>query len=303
MMKPFFKGVLLVLLVMAIAVWLLKNAVAKAAVTTGVQAMTGLHLGIHSMNVGIVNSAVGIRGLTLENPAGFSDRVMVDLPEIYVRYDLGAFLQQRVHLPEVRLDLKEFMVVRDPQRRLNLDALKVVQQSKRGPAPAKKAEPEKAPEIQIDALRLKIGKVVFKDYTGGGAPHVQEFSINLDERYTQITNPQALAALIVSRALMNTSVAKLTGLDVSAIQSQMGAQLRQAMAGAAVAARAVQAEATKQLQTTTQGVTKAAEGLTSSAQTAAQEAAKTGQQTLNAAGGAVKDAAESLKKAIPFGNN
>ena len=46
--------------------------------------MTGLGLDIGSMDVGILRSAIGIKALRLRNPAGFSDRFMVELPEIYV---------------------------------------------------------------------------------------------------------------------------------------------------------------------------------------------------------------------------
>lgn len=239
-----------------------KNIIAKAAISGGVRAMTGLTLTIHAMDVGLINSAVGIRGLRLENPAGFSDRTMVDLSEIYVNYDLGAFLKQRVHLEEVRLDLSEFVVVKDQQGRVNLDALKVVQQSKGQPAARTPNTSGKAPEISIDALQLKIGTVVYKDYSRGGEPVVQEFPIHLHERYEHITNPQALAALIVSRALMNTTIARLINLDLNAIQGQL-----------LDSARALQG----------------------TAKTTAQGAADT-------ATDAVKQTTESLKKVLPFGN-
>ena len=258
-----------------------KNIVAKTAVVGGVKAMTGLDLKIGSMSVGLINTAVRIRRLMLENPAGFTDRVMIDLPEIYVNYDLGAFLGQKVHLREVRLNLNEFLVVRNPQGEVNVEALKVVQESKGGPAHAqKKAEAAKAPAIQIDVLQLKIGKVVFKDYTGGGAPKVQEFPLNLDERYTHITNPQMFAGLVVSRALMNTTVGRLTGVNLTALQSQVNTQLKEAMRGA--------------LET--------AAGLTDGVKIGAQGAAHVGKDALDTAGDTVKQTADAIKKALPFGN-
>lgn len=276
-----------IVVVMIVLIAVGKNFVAKAVVSGGVKAITGLDLNIRSMDVGLLKTAVGIRGLTLSNPSGFVDPVMVDVPEIYIDYDPAAFLRQQVHLEEVRLDLKEFVVVKNAQGEVNLDALRVVKESKGGAAPQESRPAGKAPQLQIDLLRLKVGKVVYKDYTRGSTPSIQEFPLNLDERYEHITNPQALAALIVSRALMNTTVARLTGLDLGAIQSQLGAQLQQAMSGAMSAAKDLQAGAAQQLQATSLQASKAATGLAGSAKTAAE--------------GAVKQTTETLKKVLPFG--
>lgn len=254
---------------LAIGVVMTKNMVAKRAIVGGVKAMTGLTLEVGSMDVGIVKTAIGLRNLRLRNPAGFPDRYLLELPELYVHYDLGAFFKHRMHLEEVRLDLKQVTIVKDREGRLNLDSLKVVQEAtaSKGSAPRPAAEPtkQKVSTIQIDRFHLKVGKVVYKQYSGAAEPSVQEFAVNLDERYEHITNPQALAALILSRVLMQTTIAKLAGFDVAAIQSGLGTQLRQAT------------------------------------RAAAQGAGEAGAEAMSQAVDAVKQTAESLKKAIPFG--
>lgn len=224
-------GIALIAIVAAV---LAKDLIAKAVVTSGVRSVTGLKLGIGSMSVGVLRSALGIRQLTVHNPSGFPDRYMVELPEIYVDYDLGALLGRRVHLEEVRIHLKQLTVVKDAQGRLNLDSLKVVRESKQQAAkPAVENAPPAPPQIQIDRLHLRIGTVVYKDYAAGSTPAVQEFPVNIDERYEHITSPQVLASLILSRALMKTTVARLTGFDAKALQAQLTAQLEQATSAAA----------------------------------------------------------------------
>ncbi len=261
-----------------------KNLIAQTAISGGVKVMTGLGLDIGSMNVGVLRSAIGITQLRLRNPEGFPDRYMMELPEIYVDYDLGAFFRRQVHLEEVRLHLAQFTVEKDRQGRLNLDSLKVIQASKGGQAKPAAAGP--APEIAIDRLQLKVGKVVYKDYSGGGAPKVQEFAVNLNERYEHITNPQTLAALIVSRTLMNTTVAKLTGVNLHALQSQVTAQLQQAAKAAVATAQEVQGHAT---------------AVAGTARAAAGGAVTVGKDAAGQAVEAGKDAVQSLKKALPFG--
>jgi hypothetical protein len=204
-----------------------KNTIVKISVEKGVNIVTGLQLGIKSMNVGIIKTLVEIKDLKLYNPKGYKDKVMLDMPEIYVHYDLPAILKGDVRLQEMRIDLREFVVVKNEKGELNLDALNVVKEQKGGKkeAPAGK---EEAPSIRIDRLNLKIGKVVYKDYSGGGEPKVQEFVLNLDEEYSNIDDPAKLVSLIVVKALMNTTIARLTNFDLNALQGVVGDTLKTA---------------------------------------------------------------------------
>jgi len=67
-------------------------------------------------------------------------------------------------------------------------------------------------------LNLKIGKVIFKDYSNGIPPKVSEFNVNIDQRFENITDPQALAKLIIVKALMNTTIANLANFDLGSLK-------------------------------------------------------------------------------------
>lgn len=219
-MKKFITVLLVVLLVLG-TLCLAKNAIAKMAVSGGVKAITGLKLELQSMDVGFLRTAVGIKGLRLFNPRGFSDPMMAEIPELHVDYDLPAFFRGKVHLEEVKLYLKEFTVVKNEKGELNLNSLKTVQaakEEKKAPSEKKKG---KTPEIQIDVLDLQVGKVIYKDYSAGTPPKVTEFNINLHERHENITNPYRLGSLIVSRALFRTTVARLASFDLDVLEGQL----------------------------------------------------------------------------------
>jgi hypothetical protein len=64
--------------------------------------------------------------------------------------------------------------------------------------------------------------VVYKDYSMGGLPRVQEFNINLDERYLNVDDPDKLVSLIVVKAISNTSIARLTGFDLKGLENTIG---------------------------------------------------------------------------------
>ena len=215
-----------IVLVILIALFFGKNVVIKTSVTAGVWAMTGLKLSIRSMDFGIFKTLIGINELQLYNPSGFVDELMFDVPEIYVDYDLGAFMKGRTHLEEVRLHLKEFIVVKNEAGELNLDSLKVVKEEEKEVIDEGKKEKTKTRELQIDVLELRIDKVVYKDYSKGTPPKVKEYNVNIDDRFENITDPKTFGRLIIVKALKNTTIASLTNFDLGKLQRGISGTVR-----------------------------------------------------------------------------
>ena len=274
------KKILIIVAIALVALIVLssaKDAIIKISVEKGVELVTGLKLRVKSFRVGLVNTLVGIKDLKIYNPRGYPDKIMLDMPEIYVNYDLPAIFKGKIHLEEVRIDMKEFMVVKNKDGELNLDSLKVVEAQKEGKKPAQKAAGV-APQIQIDNLRLRIGKVIYKDYSQGAKPSVKEYDVNIDEEYKNIKDPYSLVSLIVVKALMNTTIANLTNFDLSGLEGTVSESLKTAQK----AVEEVAGTAKETLKATSEQ---------------AQEAAKETQETL-------KKTTESLVEAIklPFGS-
>ena len=267
------KTILLIFVAILVVLFLGKNAIANMAVSRGVKAITGLTLNIKSLSVGVFRSALGIKELTLFNPSGFKEKVMVDMPELYVNYDLGAFLKGKVHLEEVRLNLKELTVIKNEKGQLNLDSLKVVQAQKEQKGPSQRKEKAKAPEIRIDLLELSIGKVIYKDYSRGTPPQVTEFDVNIREKYENISNPYVLGSLILTRALFKTQIARLANFDVRGLETGL-----------------------------TDAVKKYSGALTDTVSKTAFTTKGMGKEVAGSAKQAVGDTADALKKIFPFGN-
>ncbi|MBU1871789.1 MAG: hypothetical protein KKH80_03205 [Candidatus Omnitrophica bacterium] len=165
--------IILALLALLVVVMFSKNLIAKTALSAGVKAITGLNLSMKSMNVEIFKTLIGIKELKLYNPSGFPDKLMIEMPEIYIDYDLGSFLGGRAHFEEIRLNIKEFFVVKNENGELNLNSLKIVKAGKEGLPKEEKKEAAGMPELKIDMLQLKIGKVIYKDYSAGRAPKIR----------------------------------------------------------------------------------------------------------------------------------
>jgi hypothetical protein len=242
-----------------------KDIIIKASVQAGTEIVTGLKLSMRSFKLGLIKTLVEIKEFKLLNPEGYPDKVMLDMPEIYVDYNLVSLFKKKAHLQEVRINLKEFTVVRNEEGEFNLDSLKVIQAQKTDEKPKQKKT--KAPKIQIDDLQLKIGKVIYKDYSGKGEPVVKEYNINRNEKYKNITNPEALVTLIVVKALVDTNLAKLAGIDLRALKSTVNEVLASTQKVAVEAAARAQ-EAVKQ------GAGTAREAITQSAEKAKETGGK-----------------------------
>lgn len=208
--------ILIVSLVVLVISAFAKDVIIKVSVEKAVEIVTGLKLSIQSFKVAIIRTYVDIKNLRLYNPPGYKDRMMLHITNIYVVYDLSDIIAGNMHLPELAIRLKEFVVVKNEKGELNLNSLKVVQAQKEGKKPesARKGKPQ---QIKIDTLELEIGKVIYKDYSQGDKPIIRIFNINLKERYSNITNPYTLASLIVVKALTNTTIANLTNFDLQGL--------------------------------------------------------------------------------------
>jgi uncharacterized protein involved in outer membrane biogenesis len=243
-------GIIVVIFVLLLV---FKNILIRIAVEQGTKKATGLELTIRDMDVGLLESKVDITDMRLLNPAGFQDKVMIDIPKLRVDVELASFFKQRAHVETLELNLKELMVVRNKERKLNINSLTALGQKKKGgkkPVKQKEAKQgKKAPQVAIDKLILKIGKVTYKDYSLGGAPFTRTFTIGVNEVYRNVTDLNELVMLIIVRALEGTGIAQLANFDLSTLKIDVNDILQKGVSGATEAGQ-------KELKTTTDEATK-----------------------------------------------
>ena len=272
------RNVLLVIVILLIVLLFARNIIIKTALQAGLKAITGVGLSIKKMDIGIFKTVLDIKELKLYNPEGFPEKLMVHLPEIYADYDLIGFLEKRVHFNEIRINLKELIVIKNVEGRLNLESLKVPQHKEDKPVeeqPKKKKEDTAKMDFKIDTLELKIGKVIFKDYSKADKPRIKTYDINLNERHENIDNPQSLIALIIFKALTNTAISGILDVfEFDNIKNLVG----------------------ETLQKTTKQATKVVEEVSGQVQ-------EKGKEAIEALGGTIKSTTEKLKGIVPFGKN
>lgn len=215
---------LLVIAIIAGGLVIGRNTIADLAVRKTIGHLTGLELSIQSIKIGLLSTLIDITGIIIDNPEGYPDKIMAELPVIYVDYNLGALIKGKVVLPELRLHLKEFNIIKNSDGKLNISSIRVVKEQKEKVPEKEKA---KAPPIDIGSFHLKIGRVVYKDYSRGTPPTVKEFNLNLDETYRNITDLKALVNIIIVTALRKTAIDRLANFDLDILTDRLPPGLKE----------------------------------------------------------------------------
>ncbi len=301
------KFILITLVVLIAVVLFGKDLIAKFAVETGVKMATGLPLKVEKLHVGLRHTLIDIEGLRIYNPDGFPEPMMADLPKIYVDYHLGNILGGTIHLEDVKLYLEEFVVVKNAEGRVNLDFLKPVQkeeaEEKVPEKPADKPEAAKPMGIQIDSMELKIGRVVYKDYSGGRTePVVREYPINLHEEFHHLDSLDSVVRIVLVKALSGTALHTLTDINISALSDSVSG----ALAGSETLVRDFAGDMAGQLQAagmklnvdTLSGTAASAGNVLKSAGSGMTDAASSTKQSAEEAAAALKDKAKSLTSGL-----
>ena len=191
--------IVLIIVVFVFLVNYTKDIIAKQILIGSVKRITGLKLGVDKIDVSFLKTAIDAKGFKLYNPPNFQDKLMVDIPRIYIDFSLGALLKKTVHIYDFKLNLRELYVLKNKDGQLNLNSLKTF----------KKTEKKKPPSVnqdkfKIDVLYLKMNKVVYKDYSKEPLPAIQTYNVNIDEEFKNITNPKELVNIVMVKTLVNT---------------------------------------------------------------------------------------------------
>ena len=202
-----------VVVVAVFSLGIIRDQLIKGVVTITASAVTGAPVRIDGFSLGLFSQSVKIKGFRMYNPRGFSRGILADLPTINVKLDTGALFRRKLHLVNVEVELKELGIEKNREGKLNVDALKVADEGKK-----EKAGETKPMPLQIDTLKLGMGRVVSKDYSGGGEPIVNVYAINIQKGYKNITSVQQLAALILAEPMKSAGIrgAKIYGASMLA---------------------------------------------------------------------------------------
>jgi hypothetical protein len=221
-MKKFLFSLLGLVVAVGVILIVTKDLILKTGMEQVVTLLTGFKTKIEYLRYDFP-SAIHMRGLEIENPEGFQEKVFTSIPEIYISLVLTELLEgKRAHLPEVRLNIQEVHIEKNADGISNVELLSSVggKAGKRPAAPAEKPSEKKPPmPFLLEHLDLTIRNVSYEDRSGivGAVPlSAKKLAVDLNvqhEVFTDIQEPQALVNVILAKILSSATLGKFLNLS------------------------------------------------------------------------------------------
>lgn len=195
----------------------------------------GTPVKVRQVHLKLFPAEVGIYGIKVMNYKGFEEPVMVSIPEVFVRADLGGLFKKRIRIRKVVFDLKKVTVEKNREGEINLKVL-MDYSEKRAPAPGPSpAQPPPQPsppsgkpgprakqppvfKLQIDEAQMSLGKVSFVDY-GTGRRVEKNFDFAIDKMLLEnVTDMESLTTQVallilqkIGRLALGEQVGRIAG--------------------------------------------------------------------------------------------
>ena len=197
----------------------LKNFFLKQFVVGLGPKVIGARLKIDHMSLSFARQKISIKGMKLYNPPGFPNEVLLDVPEVSVDCNPWGIFRGRWHLSEVTVHMKELVIIRDADKKLNVDALKIAESKdkaseEKSPQPPKKKN--KMPRFFINELNLNVERVVVKDFSKGDPPLIQVYDVPLKNKVIrEVDGFGNLMTVLIVQAMGPTAI-KSAGIYAAA---------------------------------------------------------------------------------------
>jgi len=179
------------LLVAIVVLWIAQQVFLKPVIEAVSTKVIGARVSIGSFSLNILTHKIRVTNLQIYNEKGFPPKVFFNASEILVDIDLLQASQGKLHFPLIVFDLDKMIVFKNPQGKMNVNELKIVQEKlhekTKGPLP----------NFKIDELRLNIEQVILED--DGKAPAlIEAYDLNLKNKTIRNINgvPKLIGAVM-----------------------------------------------------------------------------------------------------------
>lgn len=194
------------------------DLILKIGMEQAVTRMTGFKTKIRSLNYDFP-STIRIQDLEMLNPPGFNEKVFTRIPEMYAAFFIGEFIRGKgVHFREIRLDIQEVHIEKNPEGVLNVELLQTVGQSGKSKKSSPSQKPRPIGPFMLEHFEFSLRDVSYQDgsgiYGSSGLPNRLSVDMNIRKRiYKEIHDPQILVNLILAEIIRRETFGRLLDLD------------------------------------------------------------------------------------------
>ncbi len=196
----------------SILVFLTKDWILKIGMEQAVTRLTGFKTQVRALKYDLP-STIRVQDLEILNPPGFEAKVFAKVPEVYISFFAGEFLQGKgVRFGEIRLFVREVYIEKNSNGVSNVELLNLS-----GYGPKQLWLFAKRTPFLVERLELTLRNVSYEDYSAAaaasGSPYKYSADLNVENRvYLKIHDPQTLVNLVLFEILRHATFKKLLDL-------------------------------------------------------------------------------------------
>jgi len=174
----------------------------------------GINVTISSIHCSPLFAQIVAKGVTVHNPAGFTEPELAYINSIRLVFDpLEAIIQRKPNIYLFAIDIERLNVVRNAQKKINIQEI----------IPKKKTEAvsESQTPFYFDVMMVSIAKVNFLDYASG-KKKTSSYPVRIkNATFVNLRNGSEVVRMIVFEALRYTEIGKLLHMTVIPVVSQV----------------------------------------------------------------------------------
>jgi len=184
-----------------------RESVLEFAVERAVEFTLGAPVNIGKIDISLEDQAIFVKDFKLYNPKGFPRGILLYASDIKIVYAKPLVVKSQIQLLQIDAKVKEVVVIKKKDGRMNVDALKGVGEESNVPEIGKGNQFSGKKKIHTDVLTLSIDQVVSKDYTVKDSPKVEVYDVRIkNKHYKDIPGVQTVFMIMLQDAMAKTAI-------------------------------------------------------------------------------------------------
>lgn len=182
----------------AVAVYVYKDNIAKKEIAEELEEL-GVAVELGDVSVSILKTTILVTNLTVNNPKGFREKVLAEIPRLFIDFDIRDIWQEEMHFNEIDLDLANLYIEKTEDGKININEI-TASQNVPGKSKTNNGEAESHHKYRIDRLILNLGHVKAVDYSHGLMPNQLSLNMNIKNQvFKNVTDISEVAKIIKNK--------------------------------------------------------------------------------------------------------
>jgi len=210
------------LILLTATLFVLKNLKIKEIIENEIEHSLGIKVAIEKIEFSPLLSHIGASGITIYNPAGFSQDELAYINSIHFVCDpLEILIRKKPDIYLFMLDLARLNIIKNKDGRVNIKQIIPIRVNQ-------PVQDGQKTSFYFDVTVLSVGEVTYTQETAQG-PSVRKYPVALkNAAFIGLKDEDEVVKQVIYKALENTDVGKLINLTIMPVVTQLTGTLNTA---------------------------------------------------------------------------